>query len=42
MTRRTLASAVTAQGVALHAGTAVRMTLAPAEAGAGIVFRRSD
>ena len=42
MTRRTLASAVTAEGVALHTGTAVRMTLAPAEAGGGIVFRRSD
>ena len=42
MTRRTLASAVTTEGVALHTGTAVRMTLAPAEAGAGVVFRRSD
>ncbi|MDE3114492.1 MAG: UDP-3-O-[3-hydroxymyristoyl] N-acetylglucosamine deacetylase [Pseudomonadota bacterium] len=42
MTRRTLASAVTAEGVALHAGTVVHMTLAPAAAGAGIAFRRSD
>ena len=33
---------MTAEGVALHTGTAVRMTLTPAEAGTGIVFRRSD
>ncbi len=29
-------------GTALHAGTAVRMTLSPAPPDAGIVFRRSD
>jgi len=33
---------VTAHGVALHTGTDVRMTLTPAAAGTGIVFRRSD
>jgi UDP-3-O-[3-hydroxymyristoyl] N-acetylglucosamine deacetylase len=42
MNRRTLAKEVTAQGVALHAGTPVRMTLSPAEPNTGIVFRRSD
>lgn len=29
-------------GIALHAGTAVRMTLSPAAPGAGVVFRRED
>jgi UDP-3-O-[3-hydroxymyristoyl] N-acetylglucosamine deacetylase len=42
MTSRTLAGQVTVEGVALHAGTLVRMTLAPATAGRGIVFQRSD
>lgn len=42
MTRRTLASEITATGTALHAGVEVRMTLSPADAGSGIVFRRSD
>ncbi|MBV8976454.1 MAG: UDP-3-O-[3-hydroxymyristoyl] N-acetylglucosamine deacetylase [Alphaproteobacteria bacterium] len=42
MPRRTLATEITAAGTALHAGTAVRMTLAPAAAGSGIMFRRSD
>jgi UDP-3-O-[3-hydroxymyristoyl] N-acetylglucosamine deacetylase len=41
-TRRTLARDITAEGIALHAGTNIRMTLTPAAAGAGIVFRRSD
>jgi len=40
MTRRTLASSVSASGTALHAGGTVNMTLAPAAAGTGIVFRR--
>ncbi|MBV9993175.1 MAG: UDP-3-O-[3-hydroxymyristoyl] N-acetylglucosamine deacetylase [Alphaproteobacteria bacterium] len=40
--RRTLASEVTATGTALHAGTQVAMTLSPAAAGSGVVFRRSD
>src|ERR1700742_2122076 len=42
MTRRTLAREITAEGTALHAGTKVRMTLAPAASGTGIVFPRSD
>ncbi len=41
-TRKTLARAVEAHGTALHAGTTVHMTLSPAPAGTGIVFRRSD
>jgi UDP-3-O-[3-hydroxymyristoyl] N-acetylglucosamine deacetylase len=42
MTRRTLARDITASGTALHAGTTVTMTLSPASAGVGIVFRRGD
>jgi UDP-3-O-[3-hydroxymyristoyl] N-acetylglucosamine deacetylase len=42
MSRRTLAEEITAEGVALHAGKPVRMTLSPAEPNTGIVFRRSD
>jgi UDP-3-O-[3-hydroxymyristoyl] N-acetylglucosamine deacetylase len=40
--RRTIAREIASEGVALHAGRNVRMTLAPAAAGSGIVFRRSD
>ena len=40
--RRTLAREITAEGIALHAGSKIHMTLAPAPSGAGIVFRRSD
>ncbi len=42
MSRRTLASEIAVEGTALHAGTDVRMTLSPAPAGTGIVFRRVD
>jgi UDP-3-O-[3-hydroxymyristoyl] N-acetylglucosamine deacetylase len=42
MTRRTLAEPIEVDGVALHAGTPVRMRLSPAEPNTGIVFRRSD
>jgi UDP-3-O-[3-hydroxymyristoyl] N-acetylglucosamine deacetylase len=42
VTRRTIAKEIKAEGVALHAGQTVHMTLAPAAAGTGIVFRRSD
>jgi UDP-3-O-[3-hydroxymyristoyl] N-acetylglucosamine deacetylase len=42
MTRRTLARKVATEGVALHSGTCVRMTLAPAEPQTGVIFRRSD
>jgi UDP-3-O-[3-hydroxymyristoyl] N-acetylglucosamine deacetylase len=40
--RRTIARDVTVDGVALHAGVTVHMTLSPAAPGTGIVFRRSD
>lgn len=40
--RRTLKTAVEAEGIALHAGTAVRLRLLPAEPGAGITVRRTD
>ncbi len=39
--RSTIARPITVTGAALHAGTAVTMTCAPASGG-GIVFRRSD
>jgi UDP-3-O-[3-hydroxymyristoyl] N-acetylglucosamine deacetylase len=42
MTRRTLAKTVTAEGIALHAGSKVRMTLSPAAPETGVVFHRSD
>jgi UDP-3-O-[3-hydroxymyristoyl] N-acetylglucosamine deacetylase len=42
MTRRTIATEISTQGAALHAGGAVHMTLSPAALGRGIVFRRSD
>ncbi|MEJ0043815.1 MAG: UDP-3-O-acyl-N-acetylglucosamine deacetylase [Rhizomicrobium sp.] len=41
-TRRTLAREIAAEGTALHAGGTVHMTLSPASAGVGIVFRRAD
>jgi UDP-3-O-[3-hydroxymyristoyl] N-acetylglucosamine deacetylase len=41
-TRRTLAREIKTTGIALHAGTAVTMTLSPASAGVGVVFRRGD
>jgi UDP-3-O-[3-hydroxymyristoyl] N-acetylglucosamine deacetylase len=40
--RRTLRSAVSVKGIALHAGATVHMTLKPAEMGRGVVFRRTD
>jgi UDP-3-O-[3-hydroxymyristoyl] N-acetylglucosamine deacetylase len=40
--RKTIARTITATGTALHAGVRVHMTLGPAAAGQGIVFRRSD
>jgi UDP-3-O-[3-hydroxymyristoyl] N-acetylglucosamine deacetylase len=42
VSRRTIAKEIRAEGVALHAGQIVHMTLAPAAAGTGIVFRRED
>ena len=41
-TRKTLASEITIEGTALHAGSKIRMTLGPGEPGKGVVFRRSD
>jgi UDP-3-O-[3-hydroxymyristoyl] N-acetylglucosamine deacetylase len=40
--RRTIAREVACEGIALHAGTQVRMILSPAAAGSGVVFRRLD
>jgi UDP-3-O-[3-hydroxymyristoyl] N-acetylglucosamine deacetylase len=40
--RQTLKRPITASGVALHAGVTVTMILAPAPAGQGVVFVRSD
>src|SRR5258708_23363591 len=40
--QRTLKSLVKASGVGLHTGRKVRMTLRPAPADTGIVFRRVD
>ncbi|HUO93092.1 MAG TPA: UDP-3-O-acyl-N-acetylglucosamine deacetylase [Rhizomicrobium sp.] len=42
MTRQTIAKEIDCDGVALHAGSAVRMRLSPGRAGEGVVFRRSD
>lgn len=42
MARRTLTRETEIEGIALHAGTRVRMRLAPGAPGAGVVFRRSD
>lgn len=42
MTRKTLAREIAAEGIALHAGSRVRITLKPAPSGQGVVFRRSD
>ncbi len=40
--QRTLKSAIDCVGVGLHSGAKARLTLAPAPAGTGIVFRRAD
>jgi UDP-3-O-[3-hydroxymyristoyl] N-acetylglucosamine deacetylase len=42
MTRRTIATQISTQGAALHAGGSVNMILSPGPSGSGIVFRRSD
>jgi UDP-3-O-[3-hydroxymyristoyl] N-acetylglucosamine deacetylase/3-hydroxyacyl-[acyl-carrier-protein] dehydratase len=42
MKQRTLAREVSIQGSALHTGDAVTLTLKPAPAGTGIVFKRVD
>jgi len=40
--QRTLKSVINATGVGLHSGVKVRLTLRPAQANSGIVFRRVD
>ncbi len=40
--RQTLASTVTIEGVGLHSGRPIRLTLRPAKAGTGVVFVRTD
>lgn len=40
--RRTIKKEVAAEGIALHSGMQVRMLLAPAAPGVGVIFRRSD
>ncbi len=40
--RRTIAKEIACEGIALHAGTQVRMILAPAAPGVGVIFRRMD
>ena len=40
--QRTLKSLIRASGVGLHTGQKVRMTLRPAPADTGVVFRRID
>ena len=42
LNQRTLKSAVACDGIGLHTGDAVAMTLRPADAGAGIAFTRTD
>ena len=42
LNQRTLKSSVSCDGIGLHTGAAVAMTLRPAESGAGIVFERKD
>jgi UDP-3-O-[3-hydroxymyristoyl] N-acetylglucosamine deacetylase len=42
MPRTTLASEISVEGTALHAGSNVRMTLSPAASGSGIIFSRAD
>ena len=40
--QKTLKSSIGCSGIGLHSGRKVSMTLSPAEAGTGIVFRRTD
>ncbi|NBR68464.1 MAG: 3-hydroxyacyl-[acyl-carrier-protein] dehydratase FabZ, partial [Actinobacteria bacterium] len=42
MKQRTLAREVSVEGAALHTGEKVTLSLKPAAAGAGVVFRRTD
>ncbi len=40
--QRTLKTPISCVGIGLHSGRRVRLSLLPAEAGAGIIFRRTD
>jgi UDP-3-O-[3-hydroxymyristoyl] N-acetylglucosamine deacetylase len=40
--QKTLRNSISCTGVGVHSGNVVNMTLRPAEAGTGIVFRRTD
>lgn len=40
--RRTIANEIACEGIALHTGTQVRMILAPAAPGVGVIFKRMD
>ena len=42
MNRRTIARAVSLEGIGLHLGAACRLTFRPAASGAGLAFRRTD
>jgi UDP-3-O-[3-hydroxymyristoyl] N-acetylglucosamine deacetylase len=42
MMRKTLKNAISCTGIGLHSGRKVSMTLTPANAGTGIVFKRTD
>ena len=42
MPRRTIDREIAAEGTALHAGSTIRLTLAPAASGRGVMFCRSD
>ena len=42
MMQQTLLNSVTIQGIGLHSGRNVSMTLSPAKVGSGVVFVRSD
>lgn len=42
LTQRTLANAIDCTGIGLHSGRRVHLTLSPAPADSGIVFRRTD
>lgn len=42
LTQRTLGSSIDCTGIGLHSGRRIRLGLAPAPAGSGIVFRRTD
>ncbi len=41
-TQRTVAKTISCEGIGLHSGRPVRMTIAPAPAGTGVVFIRTD